>query len=70
MYTRKQLFMEEVLRQKKSYVAEVGLREYQCLWDLVTCSPSPIKEWKDLLAYLGEFTNEGKRLADENAGMI
>jgi len=56
--------MEEVLRQKKAYIAEVGLREYQALFDLVTSGY--IKDWKTLKEHLGELTPEAQALSQLN----
>ena len=55
--------LEEVMRQKKAYVAEVGLREYQALFDLV--ASGYIKDWKTLKEHLGELTPEAKVLQEE-----
>lgn len=58
--------MEEVLRQKKAYIAEVGLREYQALFDLVTSGY--IKDWKTLKEHLGELTPQAESLSRLNWG--
>lgn len=65
-YHIKVYLMEEVLRQKKAYIAEVGLREYQALFDLV--SSGYIKDWKTLKEHLGEFTLEAESLSRLNWG--
>ena len=69
LMTKKQLFMEELFRQKKSYIAEVGLREYENLYWLVMGSPPYVNTWRELKGYLGELTAEGQKLMDENAGV-
>jgi hypothetical protein len=63
-YHIKFYLMEEVLRQKKAYIAEVGLREYQALFDLVTSGY--IKDWKTLKEHLGELTPEAQALSQLN----
>lgn len=63
-YHIKFYLMEEVLRQKKAYIAEVGLREYQALFDLVTSGY--IKDWKTLKEHLGELTPEAEALSQLN----
>ena len=63
-YHIKFYLMEEVLRQKKAYIAEVGLREYQALFDLVTSGY--IKDWKTLKEHLGELTPEAQALSHLN----
>lgn len=61
-YHIKVYLMEEVMRQKKAYIAEVGLREYQALFDLVTSGY--IKDWKTLKEHLGELTPEAEVLQE------
>jgi hypothetical protein len=65
-YHIKVYLLEEVLRQKKVYIAEVGLREYEALFDLV--STGYIKDWKTLKEHLGELSPHAESLSRLNWG--
>ena len=65
-YHIKVYLFEEIMRQKKAYIAEVGLAEYEALHDLVTSGY--IKDWKTLKEHLGELTPQAESLSRLNWG--